>query len=113
VIACAAVDPPTIIIASRGGLTFNDFLVHSLPLTVILVAAPRRHGAAVRIRHRRRLRRQHPVHRGDGPDRRGPRARPAEPRVGQPAVVGYGLVVTFASLAVAWRYGWLRYFALA
>ena len=31
-------DPPNIIIASRGGLTFNDFLVHSLPLTVILVA---------------------------------------------------------------------------
>lgn len=30
-------DPPNIIIASRGGLTFNDFLVHSLPLTVILV----------------------------------------------------------------------------
>ncbi|RYP87685.1 hypothetical protein EKO23_04605 [Nocardioides guangzhouensis] len=31
-------DPPNIIIASRGGLTFNDFLVHSLPLTVVLVA---------------------------------------------------------------------------
>jgi Na+/H+ antiporter NhaD/arsenite permease-like protein len=30
-------DPPNIIIASRGGLTFNDFLVHALPLTVILV----------------------------------------------------------------------------
>ena len=25
----------------------------------------------------------------------------------------YGLVVTFASLAVAWLYVWLRYFALA
>ena len=31
-------DPPNIIIASRGGLTFNDFLVHSLPLTLVLVA---------------------------------------------------------------------------
>lgn len=30
-------DPPNIIIASRGGLTFNDFLVHSLPITVVLV----------------------------------------------------------------------------
>ncbi|WP_296601681.1 ArsB/NhaD family transporter [Nocardioides sp.] len=32
-------DPPNIIIASRGGLSFNDFLVHALPITVILVAA--------------------------------------------------------------------------
>jgi len=31
-------DPPNIIIASRAGLTFNDFLIHSLPLTVILLA---------------------------------------------------------------------------
>lgn len=31
-------DPPNVIIASRGGLTFNDFLVHSLPLAVLLVA---------------------------------------------------------------------------
>ena len=30
-------DPPNIIIASRGGLTFNDFLVHSLPISVVLV----------------------------------------------------------------------------
>jgi Na+/H+ antiporter NhaD/arsenite permease-like protein len=30
-------DPPNIIIASRAGLTFTDFLVHSLPLTVILL----------------------------------------------------------------------------
>ena len=29
-------DPPNIIIASRGDLTFNDFLVHSLPITVLL-----------------------------------------------------------------------------
>src|SRR5690606_13194049 len=29
-------DPPNIIIASRGNLTFNDFLIHSLPITVIL-----------------------------------------------------------------------------
>ncbi|WP_245582295.1 SLC13 family permease [Nocardioides halotolerans] len=29
-------DPPNIIIASRGGLTFNDFLVHSLPITVVM-----------------------------------------------------------------------------
>lgn len=31
-------DPPNIIIGSRAGLTFDDFLVHSLPLTVILLA---------------------------------------------------------------------------
>jgi Na+/H+ antiporter NhaD/arsenite permease-like protein len=30
-------DPPNIIIASRGGLTFNDFLVHALPIAVLLV----------------------------------------------------------------------------
>jgi Na+/H+ antiporter NhaD/arsenite permease-like protein len=30
-------DPPNIIIASRAGLTFTDFLVHSLPLTVVLL----------------------------------------------------------------------------
>ncbi|MDR8410263.1 ArsB/NhaD family transporter [Nonomuraea sp. 3-1Str] len=32
-------DPPNIIIASRAGLTFNDFLVHLAPLVVVLVAA--------------------------------------------------------------------------
>ncbi|MFG1707461.1 ArsB/NhaD family transporter [Nonomuraea sp. M3C6] len=31
-------DPPNIIIASRAGLTFNDFLVHLAPLIVVLVA---------------------------------------------------------------------------
>jgi Na+/H+ antiporter NhaD/arsenite permease-like protein len=31
-------DPPNIIIASRAGLSFNDFLIHSLPLTVVLLA---------------------------------------------------------------------------
>jgi Na+/H+ antiporter NhaD/arsenite permease-like protein len=31
-------DPPNIIIASRGGLTFNDFLIHALPVTVVLIA---------------------------------------------------------------------------
>lgn len=30
-------DPPNIIIASRGGLTFDDFLIHSLPITVVLI----------------------------------------------------------------------------
>ncbi|MFF4415525.1 ArsB/NhaD family transporter [Streptosporangium sp. NPDC001559] len=30
-------DPPNIIIASRGGLTFNDFLVHLAPLIVLLM----------------------------------------------------------------------------
>ncbi|MDT0202465.1 ArsB/NhaD family transporter [Nocardioides sp. AE5] len=30
-------DPPNIIIGSRAGLSFTDFLVHSLPLTVILL----------------------------------------------------------------------------
>ncbi|MER7370473.1 ArsB/NhaD family transporter [Nonomuraea wenchangensis] len=31
-------DPPNIIIASRGGLTFNDFLVHMAPMVVVLMA---------------------------------------------------------------------------
>ncbi|TYB58902.1 ArsB/NhaD family transporter [Nonomuraea sp. PA05] len=31
-------DPPNIIIASRGGLSFNDFLIHLAPLIVVLVA---------------------------------------------------------------------------
>jgi Na+/H+ antiporter NhaD/arsenite permease-like protein len=30
-------DPPNIIIASRGGLSFNDFLVHMAPMVVILM----------------------------------------------------------------------------
>ncbi|MFT4011444.1 MAG: ArsB/NhaD family transporter [Nocardioidaceae bacterium] len=30
-------DPPNIIIGSRAGLSFDDFLVHSLPLTLILL----------------------------------------------------------------------------
>ncbi|WP_367141364.1 SLC13 family permease, partial [Mycobacterium sp.] len=29
-------DPPNIIIASRAGLTFNDFLVHMLPIVLIV-----------------------------------------------------------------------------
>jgi Na+/H+ antiporter NhaD/arsenite permease-like protein len=32
-------DPPNIIIASRGNLTFNDFLVHLTPLIAVLLAA--------------------------------------------------------------------------
>jgi len=31
-------DPPNIIIASRSGLTFNDFLIHMAPLVVIVLA---------------------------------------------------------------------------
>jgi len=31
-------DPPNIIIGSRAGLSFLDFLVHSLPLTIVLLA---------------------------------------------------------------------------
>lgn len=30
-------DPPNIIIASRGGLSFNDFLVHMTPIVIIVV----------------------------------------------------------------------------
>lgn len=30
-------DPPNIIIASRAGLTFNDFLVHMLPIIVVIL----------------------------------------------------------------------------
>ncbi|MEV0595182.1 ArsB/NhaD family transporter [Nonomuraea cavernae] len=30
-------DPPNIIIAGRGGLTFNDFLVHMAPMVVVLM----------------------------------------------------------------------------
>jgi len=32
-------DPPNIIIASRAGLTFNDFLVHMLPIVVVILIA--------------------------------------------------------------------------
>jgi Na+/H+ antiporter NhaD/arsenite permease-like protein len=32
-------DPPNIIIAGRAGLSFNDFLVHLLPIVVVLVGA--------------------------------------------------------------------------
>lgn len=32
-------DPPNIIIASRAGLTFNDFLIHALPLAVLVLVA--------------------------------------------------------------------------
>ncbi len=31
-------DPPNIIIASRGGLSFNDFLIHLAPIVVVLMA---------------------------------------------------------------------------
>src|SRR5690606_39787095 len=31
-------DPPNIIIASRAGLTFNDFLVHMAPIVAIVFA---------------------------------------------------------------------------
>ncbi|MEQ7128201.1 ArsB/NhaD family transporter [Actinopolymorpha sp. B11F2] len=31
-------DPPNIIIASRGGLSYNDFLIHLAPLVVVLLA---------------------------------------------------------------------------
>src|SRR5690606_8394924 len=32
-------DPPNIIIASRAGLSFNDFLVHMAPMVVVLMIA--------------------------------------------------------------------------
>ncbi len=31
-------DPPNIIIGSRAGLTFNDFLVHMAPAVVVIFA---------------------------------------------------------------------------
>lgn len=31
-------DPPNIIIASRGGLSFNDFLIHMAPMVIVLLA---------------------------------------------------------------------------
>ncbi|MEV6159554.1 ArsB/NhaD family transporter [Nonomuraea sp. NPDC052129] len=31
-------DPPNIIIASRGGLSFNDFLLHMAPMVIVLMA---------------------------------------------------------------------------
>ena len=31
-------DPPNIIIASRAGLTFNDFLLHMTPIVLIVIA---------------------------------------------------------------------------
>ena len=35
-------DPPNIIIASRAGLSFNDFLVHLAPIVVVLLVGVRR-----------------------------------------------------------------------
>ena len=32
-------DPPNIIIASRAGLSFNDFLIHMAPIVVIVIIA--------------------------------------------------------------------------
>ncbi|MDF5755188.1 ArsB/NhaD family transporter [Spongiactinospora sp. TRM90649] len=32
-------DPPNIIIASRAGLSFNDFLIHMTPMVIVLMAA--------------------------------------------------------------------------
>ena len=32
-------DPPNILIGSKGGLSFNDFLVHTLPITVVVCAS--------------------------------------------------------------------------
>jgi len=34
-------DPPNIIIGSRAGLSFNDFLVHMTPIVVIELACSR------------------------------------------------------------------------
>ena len=31
-------DPPNIIIASRAGLSFNDFLIHMTPIVVVVMA---------------------------------------------------------------------------
>ena len=39
-------DPPNIIIASRAGLTFNDFLLHMTPIVLIVVAVFHRDAAA-------------------------------------------------------------------
>ena len=36
-LATLIADPPNLIAGSRGGLTFNDFLVHALPLCLILL----------------------------------------------------------------------------
>lgn len=32
-------DPPNIIIASRAGLTFNDFLIHMAPAVLVVMIA--------------------------------------------------------------------------
>ena len=39
-------DPPNIIIASRSGLTFNDFLLHMAPIAALAIAVFGRHVAA-------------------------------------------------------------------
>ena len=39
-------DPPNIIIASRSGLTFNDFLLHMAPIAALAIAVLVRHVAA-------------------------------------------------------------------
>ncbi len=62
-------DPPNIIIASRGGLSFNDFLVHLAPVVVVLVVRADR---AVPVAVRRRVPHRRGTGRGDpGPQRAG------------------------------------------
>ena len=38
-------DPPNIIIASRSGLTFNDFLINMAPMAALALARLRRHAS--------------------------------------------------------------------
>ena len=47
-------DPPNIIIASRSGLTFNDFLINMAPIAALALGGVRRHdpGAVPRVFHR-------------------------------------------------------------
>ena len=79
-------DPPNIIIASRAGLTFNDFLVHLAPLSAVLVvvlvaAVPGDVPQDLRLRRGPRRRdhgpggargHQGPAAAGPGPGRAGP-----------------------------------------
>ena len=57
-------DPPNIIIGSRAGLTFNDFLIHMAPAVVIIFVL---FVLFTRVLFRKDLRADHHAHRrGDG-----------------------------------------------
>ena len=97
-------DPPNIIIASRAGLTFNDFLIHLAPLVVILMVIfiglcrvmfrhafrydPERAAEVMRLEQREAIRDRRLLVAGPGRARRGDRGVRAPPGAALRAVGG-------------------------